>query len=72
MKMNQIVRGVSNTVNPYKGRGVVESVVILIIVISVVAMNMIGIDIDPVVASAFGLVAGYLFGNNSRKEQKDE
>lgn len=71
MSMKEIAKGVSNTVNPNKGKGVVESVVILIIVVSVIAMNIIGIDIDPIVASAFGLVAGYLFGNNT-KDEEDE
>ena len=68
----QIIMGVSNTVNPNKGKGVVESIVILIIVVSVIAMNMVGIDIDPIVASAFGLVAGYLFGNNTKDDNDEE
>lgn len=71
MTPRQIIKGVSNTVNPNKGKGVVESIVILIIVVSVIAMNIVGIDIDPIVASAFGLVAGYLFGNNT-KDNDDE
>lgn len=71
MTTKQIVKGVSNTVNPNQGNGVVESVVILLIVVSVIAMNIFGIDIDPIVASAFGLVAGYLFGNNSKEEDDD-
>lgn len=71
MTPKQIIKGVSNTVNPNRGKGVVESIVILIIVVSVIAMNIVGIDIDPIVASAFGLVAGYLFGNNT-KDDNDE
>lgn len=71
MTVKQIAKGVSNTVNPNKGKGVVESVVILIITISVIAMNVFGIDIDPIVASAFGLVAGYLFGNNTNNEEEE-
>ena len=71
MKVKQLIKGVTNTMNPTKGKGVVESVVILIIVVSVIAMNVIGIDIDPIVASAFGLVAGYLFGNNTREDEEE-
>jgi len=70
MSVKNIFKGVSNTVNPSKGKGSVESIVILIIVVSVIAMNIFSIDIDPIVASSFGLVAGYLFGNNTRG--KDE
>lgn len=66
--MNKIIKGVSETMNPKKGNGVVESIVILLIVISVIGMNVFGIKIDPIVASAFGLVAGYLFGNNSKNK----
>lgn len=72
MTPKQIFKGVSNTVNPNKGKGVVESIVILIIVVSVIAMNIVGIDIDPIVASAFGLVAGYLFGNNTKDDDDED
>lgn len=71
MNAKQIIKGVSNTVNPSKGKGVIESIVILLITVSVIAMNILNIGIDPIVASAFGLVAGYLFGNNT-KENDDE
>lgn len=71
MNGKQIIKGVVDTVNPKKGKGAVESIVILIIVVSVIAMNIFGIDIDPIVASSFGLVAGYLFGNNT-KDSDDE
>ena len=69
--MNKFIQGVSNTVNPRKGNGSVESIVILIIVVSVIAMNIFGIDIDPIVASSFGLVAGYLFGNNTKDVEEE-
>ena len=72
MTYSKIIKGVSDTVNPKKGNGTVESIVILIIIISVIAMNILGIDIDPIVASAFGLVAGYLFGNNTREDEEEE
>lgn len=72
MTVKQIVKGVSNTVNPNKGKGVVESLVILLITVSVIAMNIYGIDIDPIVASAFGLVAGYLFGNNTKEDEEED
>lgn len=71
MTPKQIIKGVSNTVNPKKGKGVIESIVILIITVSVIAMNILGIDIDPIVASSFGLVAGYLFGNNTHDDEED-
>lgn len=71
MTTKQILVGVGNTVNPNKGKGSIESIVILIIVVSVIAMNVFGIEVNPVVASAFGLVAGYLFGNNTKDGDKE-
>ena len=71
MTVKQVFRGVTETLNPKKGNGVVESIVVLIIVVSVIAMNVTGITIDPIVASAFGLVAGYLFGNNTNAKEDD-
>lgn len=67
--MNRLVKGVSDTVNPNKGGGPIESIVILIIVVSVIAMNIFAIEIDPIVASSFGLVAGYLFRGNVQDEE---
>ena len=78
MVVKELVKGVSDTVNPKKGSGVIESIVILLIVISVIAMNILDIEIDPIVASSFGMVAGYLFGHNaiskvwSGEERRDD
>lgn len=72
MAISKIIKGVGDTVNPVKGKGSIESVVILIIVVSVIAMNVFGIEVNPVVASSFGLVAGYLFGNNTKDDEDDK
>lgn len=64
--LEKIIKGVGDTVNPKKGNGIVESIVVLVVVVSVIAMNIVGIKVDPIVASAFGLIVGFLFGNNAK------
>ena len=69
--MNNIAKGIKETVNPKGGQGMVESIVILIIVIAVVYMNIQSIEIDPIVGNGFALIAGWLFGRNTKGSNDD-
>lgn len=60
-----VLKGVVETLNPKGGNGLTESIVMLIIVVSVVYMNVKGIDIEPILVNAFILIIGWLFGRNA-------
>jgi|LGVF01.2.fsa_nt_gb hypothetical protein len=66
-----VLKGVVETLNPKGGNGLTESLVILVIVLSVIYMNIKGIEVEPMLINSFVLIIGWLFGRNTNEKKGD-
>ena len=70
-KVIKIVNGVGETFNPVGGTSVTESIVVIMIVATVLYCTVKGIDIPPLITTAFGTVLGWLFKRNSEGDNDE-
>lgn len=71
-KALKIAKAVINTVDFKGGTNVTESVVVIMIVATVAFCTIKGIDIPPLIATAFGSVLGWLFKRNAEGDNNNE
>lgn len=61
-----MLTGISDTLNPRKGQGMTESIIIIAIVLTVLVMSVLGIDIPEIVQNAFTAIIAYRIGMNAK------
>lgn len=58
--------------NPKGGRGVLESIIGIILIVAIIYMNIQEIEVNKTIEAISYLLFGYLWGNRPKSEKRQE
>lgn len=67
-----MVKDLLDLLNPRGGRGMLEAIIAILLIVALVAMNFLDIEVSKTLEALAYMLFGYLWGNRPRNNEQEE